>query len=591
MKVTEKLKLIRNSMQEHAVDALIVFQADPHLSEYLPEYWQERSWASGFTGSAGFLVISKNEAALWTDGRYYVQADEELKSSENQITLMKDGEPETPNYLDWIKKSVEPNATIATNSLLCSHTEWEKIQEFCAKNKLNSKSVDCIKPNWKDRPVLVFHLIKLHSTQFAGISVKNKLNRIRNKMEHYHADVHILTALDDIAWTFNLRGNDVLYNPVFLSFAMVEKESCSLFIDLNQVSEEVKLYCQDNEISVKSYHTFFDEISLIQSKKVLIAANCNEAIHTVLQRNELIIAPPPGNLMKACKNDTEITGTEIAMQRDGIAMVKFLFWLIHEGKYQDLTEFQIAEKLHEIRAEGEHFMGDSFGSIIGYQGNGAIVHYSPSQTSSVRVNPEGSILVDSGGQYLEGTTDITRIIALGDTSQEFKTDASLVLKGMIQLSMVKFPKGTRGVQLDSWARMPLWKAGKDYAHGTGHGVGCFLNVHEGPQNLRKELNPQILLPGMILSNEPGFYVQDKYGIRHENLVVVVEDEIPGFLSFKTLTICPFLVDILLPELFTNEEIEWLNSYHAWVREKLTGNFTPEVEDWLIKVTSPISLSK
>lgn len=584
MNVSDKIKNLREKMRTENIGAYIVYSADPHLSEYLPEYWQERTWLSGFMGSAGFVVITLEKAALWTDGRYFVQAPKELEGS--GIELMKDGLAETPVYTDWILENIAEGQNIAANALVSSHAEWEKLDAAFKNSGHELISKDLIGDIWTDRPRLSENPVKIHPDKWAGKSTAEKLKDIREKMKEKSADVHIITALDDIAWTLNLRGSDVSYNPVFVSYLLLTQDSCSLFIQPQKISEEVHTYLTKNHIEIKAYDDFFNALKNIKNQKVWLGSNANQAIFQALEANAFITLPPPGNLMKAIKNPTELEGFRTVMKKDGVAMVKFLYWLTHEGKYQNLTEHQISEKLHAFRAEGEHFVGDSFTSIIGYAGNGAIVHYAPDPKHSAIIEPKGSILLDSGGQYLEGTTDITRIVALGEVSDEFKTDVTLVLKGMIQLSMAKFPKGTRGVQLDALARLPLWKAGKDYNHGTGHGVGSYMNVHEGPQNFRKDLNPQTLEIGMVLSNEPGYYVENQYGIRHENLVAVKESA-NGFLELETLTICPFFTDILVKELMTEEEISWLNAYHHWVKEQLEPHLEGEIKTWFLELVAKI----
>lgn len=589
MTTKDKIALLQSKMQEQNIDAFIVFSADPHMSEYLPEEWQERSWLSGFTGSAGFVVITKNNAALWTDGRYFVQAPIELAGS--GIELMKDGVEGTPNYIDWIISETQENATVAVNALATSHANWQLLEEkLSSKNrKLVSKAL--IDEVWTDKPSPSKNPIFVHPVERAGKSVSEKIAAIREKMKNQVATAHIISSLDDVAWTLNLRGSDVQCNPVFIGYILLTQTDAILFVDEEKLNEEAKSQLENSSVKVKNYSEFFNELQHLKNEKILISPNTNQAIFEELKaQNSFILAPVPGNLMKAQKNSAELEGFRTVMQRDGVAMVKFLYWLTHNAGKEAMNEFTIGEKLRGFRAEGKNFVGESFGSIVGYKENGAIVHYSAKKEGSKEVTNNGSILVDSGGQYLEGTTDITRTLPLGAVSDEFKIDSTLVLKGMIQLSMVKFPKGTRGVQLDAIARLPLWKAGKDYAHGTGHGVGSFMNVHEGPQNIRKDMNPQELLPGMVCSNEPGFYVEGKYGIRHENLVVVKEaekTESGQFYEFETLTFCPFFKDIIVKDLLSQEEIGWLNNYHKQCEEKLGKHLDGEVKEWFLDLVKPL----
>lgn len=585
----EKIDLLRNVMKQEHIDAFIVYSADPHMSEYLPEEWQERAWISGFTGSAGFVVFTKDKAGLWTDGRYFTQANIELANS--GIDLMKDGVEGTPNYIDWIISEIPENGTVGVNALATSNANWELLeQKLSAKNrKLVDKTL--IKEIWTEKPVSAKNPIFVHPMERAGKSVSEKLSAIRQKMEEQEATAHIISALDDVAWTLNLRGSDVDCNPVFLGYIYLTKNEAILFTDLEKLNAEARKQMEDSFVKMLPYDEFFNYLKSIKNQKILVSPNTNQSVfETLKSENNFIKAPAPGNLMKATKNETELEGFRMVMERDGVAMVKFLYWLTHNVGKELMNEFSVGEKLRNFRAETENFVGESFGSIIGYKGNGAIIHYSAKKDSCAEITNDGSILVDSGGQYLEGTTDITRTLALGVVSEEFKKDATLVLKGMIQLSMVKFPKGTRGVQLDAFARLPLWMNGKDYGHGTGHGVGSFMNVHEPPQNIRKDLNPQELLPGMVLSNEPGFYKVNEYGIRHENLVAVKEVETTDFgtfYEFETLTFCPFFKDIIVKELLSQDEISWLNNYHKQCEEKIAKHLEGDVLNWFMELVSPL----
>lgn len=583
MTTTEKLSLLRQKMQEKNISAFVVFSADPHMSEYLPKEWQERTWLSSFTGSAGFLVITGKQSALWTDGRYFVQAPQELAGTE--IQLMKDGVDGTPNYMDWIISQTSENGRVAVNALATSHANWEALEQKLASKNIQLVDEPLLKEIWTDRGEVSKNEIFAHPLKWAGQSVQDKLAKIREKVQEKGATAHIISSLDDVAWTLNLRGSDVDCNPVFLGYIYINQQDTILFVDEEKLNNEAQNQLIEANVRVISYDEFFSYLAKIENEKILISPNCNQAVFEALkQKNQFIKAPVPGNLMKAVKNSTELEGFREVMVRDGVSMVKFFYWLKNNVGKEPITEYSIGKKLRDFRAEGKNFVGESFGSIIGYQGNGAIVHYSAKENGSKEVTNVGSILIDSGGQYLEGTTDITRIVALGEVSDEFRRDCTLVLKGMINLSLVKFPKGTRGVQLDAIARLPLWLEGKDYAHGTGHGVGSFMNVHEGPQNIRKDMNPQELLVGMVCSNEPGFYVENQYGIRHENLVAVTELETTTsgtFLGFETLTICPFFKDILDLNLLTETEKNWLNAYHKTCEEKLAPHLEGEVKEWFL----------
>lgn len=589
MTITEKLAALRQKMQEKNISAFIVYSADPHMSEYLPEEWQERTWLSGFTGSAGFIVVTDKKSALWTDGRYFVQAPQELAGTE--IELMKEGVEGTPNYIGWIISQTPENGKVAVNALATSHTNWETLSQKLKQKNIQLVDEALLKDIWTDRGTPSKNEVFVHPLKWAGKSVEEKLSDIRLKMKEQNASLHIISSLDDVAWTLNLRGSDVDCNPVFLGYIALTLTDTILFVDLEKLNEEAQNQLQTSGVKAIHYQEFFSYLKNFKNEKVLISPNSNQAIfETLKEHNTFIKNAVPGNLMKATKNATELEGFRKVMVRDGVAMVKFLYWLKHNVGKEPMTEFSIGQKLKSFRAEGENFVGESFGSIIGYQGNGAIVHYSAKEKDSKEVSNFGSILIDSGGQYLEGTTDITRVVALGEVSEKFIKDCTLVLKGMINLSLAKFPKGTRGVQLDAIARLPLWLEGKDYAHGTGHGVGSFMNVHEGPQNIRKDMNPQELLIGMVCSNEPGFYVENQYGIRHENLVAVTELETTPsgtFYGFETLTLCPFFKDTIDENLLSQTEKEWLNQYHKTCEEKIAPHLEGKIKEWFLELTKAL----
>lgn len=589
MTTQDKLTKLREAMHQQKIDAYIIFSADPHMSEYLPNEWKERSWLTGFTGSAGFAVITKDKAGVWTDGRYFVQAAEELKDS--TIELMKEGVEGTPQFVDWIISEIPKGGKVAVNALATSNANWELIENQLKKADIHLLDLALLNTIWTDRGTLSKNEIFVHSVERAGKSVTEKLSDIRQKMHEIGATTHIISSLDDVAWTLNLRGSDVQSNPVFLGYIYLSLTEAILFVDLEKLNQEARLQLDASGVNTIAYEEFYPFLKSIKNEKVLVSPNTNQAIiNTLVTDNTLLKAAVPGNLMKAQKNETELAGFRTVMERDGVGMVKFLYWLTHNVGKEPMTEYSIGLKLREFRASLDNFVGESFASIIGYQGNAALPHYSAKKEGSSEVTNKGIILVDSGGQYLEGTTDITRTLAIGDVSEEFKKDSTLVLQGMIRLSMVKFPKGTRGVQLDAIARLPLWMAGKDYAHGTGHGVGSFMNVHEGPQSIRKDLNPQELLPGMVVSNEPGFYLENKYGIRHENLVAVKEVETTDFgtfYEFETLTFCPFFKDIIVKEMLSEDEVSWLNAYHKKCEEKIGPHLEGDIKNWFLDLVSAL----
>lgn len=589
MQIKDRIHSLRKQMKENNIDAFIVFSADPHMSEYLPEAWKEREWISGFTGSAGFVVILQDKAGLWTDGRYFTQAPIELEGS--GIDLFKDGIEGTPHYINWIISETKENANIAVNALVTAHEDWENLKNSLAKEGKNLININLLDKVWTERPEARKNPIFVHPLERAGQSVEDKIKAIRNAMQKENASGHIITSLDDVAWTLNLRGSDVACNPVFLAYIYIAKEKAYLFVDQEKLKEEAINLMENAHVEIKDYKEFFPFLENLKEEHIWVSPRSNQAIfEAISQKNTLVKKAVPGNLMKAIKNEKELAGFREVMIRDGVAMVQFLHWLTTNVGEMDLDEYTIGKKLYSFRAAQKNFVGQSFGSIVGYLENGAIIHYSAPEKGSKKVFKKGSILVDSGGQYLEGTTDITRTFPLGEVDDDFIEDATLVLKGMIQLSMMKFPKGTSGMHLDAIARKALWEEGKDYNHGTGHGVGSFMNVHEGPQNIRKDINPTVLEAGMVVSNEPGYYVEGKYGIRHENLIAVKEwkkTEWNTFYEFETLTLCPFFTSAIDKNLLTKEELDWLNAYHQTCKDKLLPHLEGEVKEWFLEKVKAI----
>lgn len=589
MTVKNRIAKLRAEMVKNDIEAFIVYSADPHMSEYLPNQWKERTWLSGFTGSAGFVVILQDKAGLWTDGRYFTQGPIELKGS--GIDLFKDGVEGTPHYIDWIISETSKNAKVAVNALATSISNWEELENKLQQNDRQLVDLPLLKEVWKDRGEEVKNPVFVHPIEKAGESVEDKLAKIRAKMKENKVTSHIISSLDDVAWTLNLRGSDVKCNPVFLGYIYLTLKEAILFVNQEKLTAEALQAMKNAAVQLKDYNAFFDFLQTVKNEHILIAPNCNQStLQAVKDNNQIKIGPVPGNLMKAIKNDVELEGFRSAMIKDGVAMVNFLHWLTHNVGKEKMTEYSIGEKLESFRAEQKDFVGISFDSIVGFKGNGAIMHYKAPKEGSLEVTKDESILIDSGGQYLDGTTDITRTLPLGKISNDFKRDYTLVLKGHIQLDIAKFPRGTRGVQLDTLARLPLWNDGKDFNHGTGHGVGSFMNVHEGPQNIRKDLNPQILIPGMVLSNEPGYYLENKYGIRIENLIAVKHwktTEWNEFYEFETLTLCPFSKEAIAMNLLSDEEIQWLNNYHQFCDEKLSPYLKGEVKEWFKELVAPI----
>lgn len=585
----EKIKRLRIEMAKNKVDVFIVYSADPHMSEYLPEDWKERAWLSGFTGSAGFVVVTADKAGLWTDGRYFTQARQQLEGS--GIQMYKDKVVNAVDYIDWILEETPTQAVIAVNAMATSHADWQKLKtklEACNRKLISLALMENV---WTDRAATsVKKPVFAQPVERAGRSVADKISAIRKEISQKGATAHIISGLDDVAWTLNLRGSDVACNPVFTAYILILRDQVFLYVDKEKLTDEARHLLTLSNVEVKDYSGFFPDLKTCEEEIFWLSAQSNQAVFEALkEKNKIITGAVPGSLMKAVKNEAELQGFHSAMIKDGIAMTRFLYWLTHRVGKEDMDENSIAEKLLSFRQQQDNFVGISFDSIIGYQGNGAIIHYKPPHTGSSKVRAAGSLLVDSGGQYLEGTTDITRTLPLGHVSAQFRHDYTLVMKAHIRLAMAVFPKGTRGSQLDILARLPLWEEGKDYNHGTGHGVGSFLNVHEGPQSISKEENSVALVPGMVLSNEPGYYMEGEYGIRHENLMVVKPfktTEWNTFYAFETLTYCPFFTAPLIREMLTKEELAWLNAYHRTVQEKLAPHLEEEVKTWLIKLTTP-----
>lgn len=583
MNIANRIEALREQMKQKSIDAFVIFSADPHMSEYLPVVWREREWLSGFTGSAGLVVITQKEAGLWTDSRYFIQAPKELAGS--GIQLFKEGLLETPSFSEWLLLQVTQGGKVAVNGLCCPHVQWEHMKKLFATKKITLHDIPLLQEVWIERETSGKNPIFIQPTNYSGVDVQTKIANIRTQMNEQGADLHLVTSLDNIAWILNLRGSDVEYNPVFISYLSICHEEVILFVDTDKCTTEVLDYLEQNNIRIAEYDSFFTFLDTIEDDKVWINPVSNQAIFECLSRkNSFIKLPPPSHLMKSLKNKTEVLGSKKAHEKDGVAMVHFLYWLEQNIGKTPMTEVSIAEKLLSFRQEQENFIGESFGTIAGYQGNGAIVHYSAKAEDCKTLQKEGVLLLDSGGQYLEGTTDITRTIPFSDLDDTFKTDYTLVLKGHIALNIAKFPHGTRGCNLDILARHPLWKAQRNYGHGTGHGVGAFLNVHEGPLNIRQDLIDQAILPGMIMSNEPGLYRADQYGIRLENLMVCVEDkksEFGVFYAFETITLCPFYTNVIKKELLDEKEINWLNSYHQQVLETLLPHLENKAEqEWL-----------
>ena len=570
--------------RQEQIQAFIIPSTDPHLSEYVAPHWQSREWISGFTGSAGTVVVTAKDAGLWTDSRYFLQAARQLEGT--CITLYKEMLPETPNIPEFLSAHLQEGDCVGIDGKMFSAEEVEHLQKELKKSGIRIKSIaDPMQLLWTDRPAMPLAPAFVYDTKYAGMSFTEKLPAVRQAMEAAGADSLLLSALDEIAWLLNIRGNDVHCNPVVVSYLLIEKDKVNYFVQPQKVTPELAEYFSANGISVHPYEEIGHYLNSFNAHSILMnPAKTNYAIYSAIRPGCLIInGASPVALLKAIRNKQEIAGIHAAMQRDGVALVKFLKWLDEAVPAGKETEISVDKKLHTFRAAQPLYMGESFDTIAGYKEHGAIVHYEATPETDVTLKPEGFLLLDSGAQYLDGTTDITRTIALGPLTEEEKTDYTLILKGHIALAMAVFPEGTRGAQLDVLARMPIWKERMNYLHGTGHGVGHFLNVHEGPQSIRMNENPVALQPGMVTSNEPGVYKAGSHGIRTENLVLTApagEGMFGKYLKFETLTLCPICRKGIIKELLTAEEIGWLNDYHRTVYEKLSPDLNNDEREWL-----------
>ncbi len=589
--VNQRINLLRAAMKENAISAYIIPGTDPHASEYIADYWKEREWISGFDGSAGTFCMTTAEAGIWTDSRYFLQGSEQLKGTE--IKLMKQGLPETLEIIPWLSSKLKSGDKVGVNAELFSVNNFTAMKSELQLNGIELVAIDLIQSIWENRPALPSNPFFVFDTQYTGKSIADKLSEVRNEMKKLHADIFVLSALDDIAWLFNIRGNDVDYNPVTIAFAMVENEKTTLFISPEKYDEKSEKYLIENSVTIKNYTEITSELQKISPNKAVLidGGKFNQALFEMIpsscpKRN----AMSPVFKLKSVKNSVEMEGVRRAMIKDGVALTRFFIWFEENLGKNKMTEISISDKLKSFRAAQDGFKGESFGTIAGYKGHGAIVHYKATPESDAEIEPKGILLLDSGGQYLDGTTDITRTIALGKPTEQVKKDNTLVLKGHIQLAMAKFPTNTRGSQLDILARKAMWDEAINYGHGTGHGIGHFLNVHEGPQNIRMDENPITLQPGMIISNEPGLYRTDEYGIRIENLVQVIpaeETEFGAFLQFETLTHCYIDTQLITTELLTEKERDWLNNYHKNVYKTLSPFLENDEKIWLEEKTKAI----
>lgn len=588
-----RLARLRELMKREHLSAFIFPSTDAHQSEYVADHWRGREWISGFNGSAGTAVVTMKSAALWTDSRYFLAAEEQLEDTEYQLMRLKmEG---TPTITEWLGKELQDvqSPEVGLDGMVNSYNYVKDLSYSLRKlgGITLRTNLDPLEQIWENRPSLPANPVEIQPLEYAGETLASKVVRIRKSLRELHADGMLVSALDDIAWTLNLRGTDVHCNPVFVSYLLIESDKVSLFVDDNKLSPEVKQYLQDNQVSLYNYNKVEKCLESYSEYNILLDGDeTSYYLWKTVKCQEIVAAASPIPAMKAVKNKAEIEGYRSAMLKDGVAMVKFLKWLKPAVEAGGQTEISIDEKLTSLRAEQKLFRDISFDTIAGYAQHGAIVHYEATPETDVVLKPEGLILIDSGAQYQDGTTDITRTIALGAVSEEMKHIYTLVLKAHIQLELVKFPDGASGTQLDAVGRECMWREGYNFLHGTGHGVGSYLCVHEGPHQIRMEWMPTPLRAGMTLTDEPGLYLAGKFGVRIENTVLIsdyMSTEFGKFLQIEPLTLCPIDttpidVDILLPE-----EIDWLNAYHHSVYEKLSPFLDEEEKIWLENATKPI----
>lgn len=592
MTISEKVARLREIMEREGLDAYIVSGTDPHNSEYLPEAWQQREWISGFTGSFGTVVVTREDAGLWTDTRYFIQAEKQLAGT--GIHLHKLRIPDSVDYPEWLAATLQSGCRVGMDSFCMSVQDVEHLKEVLAgKNIELAGKTDLLGEIWLDRPALPASSVYLLDEKYAGESVQSKIAAVQGKLKKLKADYFLFSCLDEIAWLFNIRCHDIAYNPVAISYAVIGKGKACLFIKQSKLSAEVARSLDDSHVEVRDYHhlfLFFDELGK-DTHFLADLRTLNYAVYNSLaSKFKITDVVSPVILSKAVKNQVEIDGFRKACVQDGIAMTRFFLWLEQELASRPVSETEAARKLSELRAVCPDYVSDSFHTISAYGKNAALPHYSAVPGEDTILKNKGLYLVDSGGQYLYGTTDITRTIPLGELTSQEKEDYTLVLKGMISLARCVFPKGSTGANIDIVARQPLWNKRMNYGHGTGHGVGHFLCVHEGPQDIRQAWRAQAILPGMVTSDEPGLYREGKHGIRHENLIVCREagkNEFGEWCEFETITLCYFDTSVLLIELLSEDDKKWLNRYHAQVFDKIAPYLTEPEKVWLQKKTKEI----
>lgn len=591
--IQDRLAALREVMRRESIDAFIFPSTDPHNGEYVPAHWEGRKWISGFDGSAGTAVVTMDKAALWTDSRYFIAAEEQLQGTE--FKLMKERVEGTPTISQWLGMSLAHinGAVVGLDGYVNAANEVRGLAEELRRQggitiRTNFDPLDII---WKDRPEIPLNTVVQHPLEYAGETAESKLQRIRTAVKRSGAEALLVTALDDIAWTLNLRGSDVHCNPVAVAYLLIDVEKTILYINKVKLAPSAADALKAAGVVVEDYGNVVEGLRHFDGYNILLDPNqVNYALFSAVSAKKVVEAASPVPYLKCVKNEAEIRGFHNAMLRDGVAMVKFLHWLKPAVEAGGQTELTVEKKLTSLRAEQPLFKGVSFDTIAAYQEHGAIVHYEATPETDVELKPRGFLLLDSGAQYLDGTTDITRTIPLGPVTEEQKKVYTLVLKGHIQLELCKFPNHASGTQLDILARQAMWKEGLNYMHGTGHGVGSYLNVHEGPHQIRMEWKPAPLQAGMTVTDEPGLYLAGKFGVRIENTLIVkdfIETEFGKFLQFESLTLCPIDLDCADLDMLTAEEKQWLNDYHKMVFEKLSPLLNDEEKEWLKTNTARI----
>jgi Xaa-Pro aminopeptidase len=582
--INKRIEQLRNYMRDKNLQAFIIPSTDAHISEYIPEHWEARRWISGFTGSAGMVVVTLDKAGLWTDSRYFLQAADELRGSE--IALFKDRLPDTINIPAWLISQLPDGSRTGIDGDVYPAKDALRLQSILEeKNMALVSDFDPFETIWLDRPALPKEPVAVHPSELTGETARQKIERVLAETEKHGAEAVWISALDTIAWLFNIRGCDVPYNPVTVAHAFLSRKQTVLFIDRDKITPEAARHLHNEGITVAGYHNATDFPKKIHNLLVCLDSSklSFNLYKTITGHNSAVDMPSVADFLKSIKNETETAGFRRVMVRDGIALVRFFIWLEKAIPTGEVTEYDVCLKLKELRSGQETFAGESFHTIAGYAANGAVVHYHPTAENSAAVKAEGFLLIDSGAQYIDGTTDVTRTVAAGAVTEEMKRDYTLVLKGNISLSKAIFPAGTRGSQIDMLARKAMWEQGVNYLHGTGHGVGYYLNVHEGPHSIRPEENPVKLQPGMTVTNEPGIYRDNRYGVRTENMMLVkrvMTTDFGDFYGFETLTLCPIDTTPIIKEMMTEDETAWLNAYHQAVYEKLSPHLSEEETEWL-----------